>query len=289
MTSSRPAPRALVVLPALLLASHTLVAQQDRSRSGEYRPVAGQPGKDVVWVPTPEGLVERMLQLAGVGSDDYVIDLGSGDGRTVIMAAERFGARALGIEYNPDLVALSRRDAELAGATALVEFVQADIFESDFSQATVITLYLTPGINLKLRSRLLELRPGTRVVSHDFRMAAWQPDEKVTFEGRDAYLWVVPADVAGTWKLTLPTEENEETWTLALDQRFQTVSGRVRLFNEQEWLDVTGSLRGAEVRLQFTDASGRLRVISGRVFSDRIDGTVDNGAGTSLRWRAVPR
>ena len=207
--------RDLAVLPALLLVAYGLVAAQAPSESGEYTPEVGQPGKDIVWVPTPDELVERMLQMAGVGSSDYVIDLGSGDGRIVIMAAEEFGARGLGIEYNQDMVALSIRNAEKTGVADKVEFVHGDLFESDLGQGTVITLYLSPGLNLKLRPKLLDLRPGTRVVSHTFSMAAWQPDDRIAFDGASAYLWIVPAKVAGNWKLMFPTEASE-TWILAL-------------------------------------------------------------------------
>ena len=286
MNSSIAALRSLVTLLALSLASHTVIAQQAPTESSEYTPQVGQPGKDVVWVPTPDALVERMLRMASVGSRDYVIDLGSGDGRTVIMAAEKFGARALGIEYNPDMVALSIRNAELAGVTGKVKFVEADIFETDFSQATVITMYLLPALNIKLRPKILELRPGTRIVSHAFGMEEWRPDQTITVESRNAYLWIVPAKVAGTWNLTLPAGSREETWTLTLQQDFQTLIGVVRL-PEGLFDLVDARMQGTEISFHFIDASGARREVAGRALSDRMEGTLRNQGGTSLRWSAV--
>ena len=286
MNSSIAALRSLVTLLALSLASHTVIAQQAPTESSEYTPQVGQPGKDVVWVPTPDALVERMLRMASVGSRDYVIDLGSGDGRTVIMAAEKFGARALGIEYNPDMVALSIRNAELAGVTGKVKFVEADIFETDFSQATVITMYLLPALNIKLRPKILELRPGTRIVSHAFGMEEWRPDQTITVESRNAYLWIVPAKVAGTWNLTLPAGSREETWTLTLQQDFQTLTGVVRL--PEGLFDLLDArMQGTEIGFHFIDASGARREVAGRALSDRMEGTLRNQGGTSLRWKAA--
>ncbi len=286
MNPSIAAPRALVVLLALLLASHAVLAQRAPSQSHEYTPTVGQRGKDVIWLPTPDAVVARMLQMASVGSRDYVIDLGSGDGRTVIMAAEKFGAHGLGIEYNPDMVALSIRNAELAGVTHKVKFVEADIFESNFSQATVITMYLLPSLNLKLRSKILDLRPGTRVVSHSFDMAEWQPDQTITVGERKAHLWIVPAEVAGNWELTLPTERGEETWTLKLDQDFQMLYGRVGLPTGSVRL-LDGRIRGTEIRFHFIDGSGTRREVVGSAFGNRMKGTLRNQDGTSLSWSAV--
>jgi precorrin-6B methylase 2 len=145
----------------------------------EYKPQVGQEGKDVIWVPTPQELVDKMLDMAKVTPADYVIDLGSGDGRTVISAAKR-GAKALGIEYNPDMVELSKRNAAKERVSDRASFIKADLFESDFSQATVITMFLLPGINIRLRPKLLDLRPGTRIVSNSFTMGEWAADEEGT-------------------------------------------------------------------------------------------------------------
>src|SRR5881628_2174365 len=178
------------------------IFQQAAPAQGQFQPQVGQSGKDVVWVPSPQELVDKMLDMAKVTPKDYVIDLGSGDGRTVITAAKR-GARALGVEFNPDMVALSRRNAAKAGVSDKATFVEADIFRSDLSPATVITLFLLTDLNLKLRPTLLTLKPGTRVVSNTFRMGDWEPDQTVEL-GCDtyctAYLWIVPARVEGRWK-----------------------------------------------------------------------------------------
>src|SRR6476646_558626 len=166
----------LVLLLSVIAASAYGQAQPAKD---EFQPQVGQQGKDVIWVPTPQGLVDKMLDMAKVTSSDYVIDLGSGDGRTVITAAKR-GARAQGIEYNPDMVALSQRNAAAEGMTARATFAKADLFESDFSQASVITMFLLPEINLRLRPKILDLKPGTRIVSNTFTMEDWSPDETAT-------------------------------------------------------------------------------------------------------------
>lgn len=227
----------------LLIAFSTLaIAQAQRApASSAFEPEVGQPGKDVVWVPTPQAVVDKMLELTRVTSKDYVIDLGSGDGRTVITAAKR-GAHALGIEYNPDMVALSKRNAEAAGVTDRAEFVQADLFETDLSKATVITMFLLPDINLKLRPKLLGLKPGTRIASNTFTMGDWQPDVKQTIESCDgswctALFWIVPARVAGQYKL--PQGE------LTLKQSFQMLSGT--LTNGERTVPIKGRVRGEEI------------------------------------------
>ena len=214
-----------------------------------YTPSVGQEGKDVVWVPTPQVVVDTMLDMAKVTPRDFVIDLGSGDGRTVITAAKR-GAKALGIEYNPEMVELSKRNAQAEGVTGRAEFAKADLFQSDFSKATVITMFLLPDINLKLRPKILELKPGTRIVSNTFTMGEWIADETVTVDKGcngswcTALLWIVPAKAAGTWQI--PQGE------LNLKQSFQKLSGTLR--TEGRTVPVEGKLRGEEV--SFT-AGGR--------------------------------
>lgn len=288
MSSIITTPRMLLTLLAFSLASHAAIGQEATSESeqtGQYEPRVGQPGKDVVWVPTPEALVEEMLRMANVGPSDYVIDLGSGDGRTVIAAAQRFGARGLGIEYNPDLVALSKRNAEREGVADKVEFMKADIFETDFSQATVVTMYLLPSLNLKLRPSILELRPGTRIVSHSFHMADWEPDRKITIEDHNAYLWIVPADVSGNWRVSLTGPVAWESWELRLVQDFQVLYGRVRLGTETFRL-LDGRVQGEEIRFVFSDASGNRREFTGRARGGRIEGKITDQNGTS-DWSAV--
>src|ERR1043166_2211049 len=193
--------------------------------SVQYQPKAGQPGKDIIWLPTAQVLTERMLDAAKVTPKDYVIDLGSGDGRIVIAAAKR-GARALGVEYNRDLVELSKRASITEGVSDKTDFVTADIFQTDFSQATVITMFLNSDINLKLRPKLFALKPGTRIVSNTFTLGEWQPDEELSLKRGcvsfcTAYLWIVPTKVAGTWQFS--------DGQLTLAQSYQMVSGRLRV------------------------------------------------------------
>jgi SAM-dependent methyltransferase len=229
-------------------------------------------GKDVMWVPTPEAAVARLLDMARVGRADYVIDLGSGDGRIAIAAAKLRGARALGIEYNPELVQVSREAARREGVADRVSFREADLFEVDLSEATVITLYLLTTLNVRLRPRLLALKPGTRVASHMFRMGDWEPDEKDRVAGSDVFLWIVPARVAGTWRLT----QGRETYTVELQQKHQRVTGGVRHARGLSAVEV--QLRGTDIRCAFDDASGARRVLTGRVDGDRMEGE---------GWRAV--
>lgn len=237
-----------------------------------YEPSVGQEGKDVVWVPTPQALVDRMLEMAKVTPKDYLIDLGSGDGRTVITAARR-GVRAMGIEYNPDMVELSKRNAQQAGIADKATFVKADLFESDFSKATVITMFLLDRINLQLRPKLLNLRPGTRLVSNTFTMGDWADDARVSVADGctsfcSAYLWIVPAKVAGTWKL--PQGE------LTLKQEFQMLSGELRL--GETVVPVTGRMLGERIKFQ----------AGGIDYAGRVTGGKIAGSGTgAAAWSAV--
>ena len=223
---------------AALLLAFTATAFAQAQPAHKFEPEVGQPGKDVVWVPTPQVVVDNMLDTAKLTPADFLMDLGSGDGRTVITAAKR-GARALGIEYNPDMVALSRENARAAGVTSRAEFRQADLFKTDLSKATVITMFLLPEINRKLRPTILKLKPGTRVVSNTFTMGEWQPDDTHTVPGCDSswctvLFWVVPAQVAGSYKtragdLTLKQEFQMLHGTLTANGRTVPVQrGRVR-------------------------------------------------------------
>jgi len=233
----------------LLAACSALAFAQAQKAPIPYEPSVGQEGKDVVWVPTPQVLVDKMLDMAKVTPADYLMDLGSGDGRTVITAAKR-GARAFGIEYNPDMVELSKRNAEKEGVTGKATFVKADLFETDLSKATVITMFLLPDINLKLRPKILSLKPGTRIVSNTFTMGDWKPDETATVDNGcntswcTALFWVVPARIAGTYKV--PQGD------LTLKQEFQMLSGTLR--NGEKTVVVQGKVRGEDV--SFT-AGGR--------------------------------
>jgi len=235
-----------------------------------FEPQSGQAGKDVVWVPTPQALVDKMLDMASVTPQDYVIDLGSGDGRTVITAAKR-GATALGIEYNPDMVALSQRNATTQGVAAKATFVKADLFESDFSKATVVTMFLLPSINMQLRPKILNLKPGTRIVSNAFDMEDWDADETATIPNCTqwcrAMLWIVPAKVEGSWRL--PQGD------LALTQKFQVISGSLTSGGSATPI-ANGKLRGDQITFE----AGGSRY-SGRVNGDTIQGTVAAGGNTT--------
>ena len=226
----------------LFMAVSALALAQAQKAPSAYKPSVGQEGKDVVWVPTPQVLVDKMLDMAKVTPSDYVIDLGSGDGRTVITAAKR-GVRALGIEYNPEMVELSKENAAKERVAERAAFMKADLFQSDFSKATVITMFLLPDINLKLRPKILDLKPGTRIVSNTFTMGEWEADETATVNAGcngswcTALLWIVPAKVAGTHKLP----EGE----LTLKQSFQKLSGT--LTANGKTVPVEGKVRGEEV------------------------------------------
>ena len=245
-----------------------------------YEPERGQSGKDVIWIPTPDTLVNRILRMAQVTPKDYVIDLGSGDGKIVIAAA-REGARGLGIEYNPDMVELSRRRAQQAGVADRARFEKADIFESDFSQATVITMYLLPHLNLRLRHRILALKPGTRVASHEFRMGRWRPDETAKVGHASVHLWLVPANAGGDWEFSFPQQSGPRIVRMSFTQRFQYVTGEA-LFKDFTALPSDGKLLGERLSFDLTDEDGHLRRFVGRVAGDRMEGSVydftNNGA-----------
>ena len=234
-------------LVLLFAAFGTLAAAQAQKATSTYEPKSGQAGKDVVWVPTPQILVDRMLDMAKVTKDDFVMDLGSGDGRTVITAAKR-GARALGVEYNPDMVKLSKRNAEKEGVSGKAAFVKADLFETDFSRASVITMFLLPDINLKLRPKILDLKPGTRIVSNSFTMGDWTADERfvITPEAGcntswcTSLLWIVPAKVAGIYKI--PQGD------LLLKQEFQMLTGTLTAAGKTFALE--GRVRGEDVNFK---------------------------------------
>ena len=274
MTVSPVSRRFLLTLLLSLAAAGALA--QDKPAA--YEPQVGQAGKDVVWVPTPQALVDRMMDLAKVTARDYLIDLGSGDGRTVITAAKR-GARALGIEYNPDLVELSQRSAAKEGVADKARFVKADLFESDFSQATVITMFLLPDINLRLRPKILDLKPGTRIVSNSFTMGEWKADRTADASDKEgctsyctAYFWLVPAKVGGTWQLA----QGE----LTLKQEFQEITGTLKTGDASTPI-ANGKLRGSEI--SFTAAGTQY---TGQVSGNAIEGTTKAGANSG-KWSAT--
>ena len=250
---------------------------------GEYTPHVGQEGKDVIWVPTPQALVEKMLDMAKLTAQDIHYDLGSGDGRTVITAAKR-GAQAVGVEYNPDMVALSERAAAKEGVAGKAKFIQGDIFQTDFSHATVVTLYLLPSLNVKLRPTILKMKPGTRVVSHAFTMDEWQPDQTENVEGRTAYLWIVPAPVDGTWRWN-GSGSGPRNYEVALRQQFQKVDGTARLDSKPGQLrDV--NLRGDQISFTVLNADGARRDFSGRVSGNTMQGVMKQPGGET-KWSAT--
>ena len=259
---------------AVWLAATAAASAQTAATQAPYEPKVGQAGKDVVWVPTPQALVDKMLDMAKVTPQDYLIDLGSGDGRTVITAAKR-GLRAHGIEYNEEMVALAKRNAAEAKISQMATFEKADIFESDFSKATVITLFLLPQLNLKLRPTLLDLKPGTRIVSNSFTMDDWQPDETATVDDGctswcTALFWIIPAKVEGLWQVG-----NGE---LALTQQFQRISGTLGGTAISE-----GSLKGDEIT--FTVGAAKY---TGRVAGNSMQGTIGEARGATS-WSATRR
>jgi Methyltransferase domain len=278
MNSTRAA-RSLILVVAVAMAAPAVSAGQQAPPKPKppaqkppaqkpYEPSVGQEGKDVVWVPTPQALVDKMLDMAKVTPQDFLIDLGSGDGRTVITAAKR-GAHALGIEYNPDMVELSKKNAIEAGVAGKASFMKADLFESDFSKAQVITMFLLPSINMKLRPKLLDLKPGTRIVSNSFDMEDWQPDETASITEDctswcKAMLWIVPAKVDGVWQL--PGGE------LSLRQQFQNVTGTLGGTAISD-----AKLRGDH--LTFTAGNKKY---AGRVNGKAIQGTISGGSITSF-------
>ena len=266
------------------LAAALIVAAPATAQQKDYEPQVGQAGKDVIWVPTPDEVVERMLRMAQVTANGYVVDLGAGDGKIAIAAAKKFGARALGIEYNQDMARHAQRNAEKAGVTARAKIVQGDIFASDFTQATVITMYLLPALNLKLRPQLLQMRPGTRVVSHSFNMEDWNADEISSLDGRRAYLWIVPANIMGSWALEAGGERTE----LTIEQRYQKIDGSVALGQVQAGLR-DAKLRGYSISFAYVDNVGVRRDFSGRVSGGRMEGSFRADGGAEGRWVATKK
>jgi len=277
------------LLAALLAAAALALPGTATAQNKEYTPSVGQEGKDVIWVPTPQALVERMLDMAKLTPNDIHYDLGSGDGRTVITAAKR-GAQAVGVEFNPDMVALSERAAAKEGLAARAKFINGDIFQTDFSHATVVTLYLLPSLNVKLRPTILRMKPGTRVVSHAFSMDDWQPDQTDNVEGRTAYLWIVPAPVEGTWRWSIQGSGPKD-YELALRQQYQQVEGLARLDGRMGQLRNV-KLRGDQISFsvhEIAGTSGNLRRdFTGRVSGNTMQGVMKlpNGA-VEVKWSAT--
>ena len=263
----------VIVVASFLCDGLSAVSVNAQDANWSYTPSVGQEGKDVVWVPTAQALVDRMLDMAKVTSKDYLVDLGSGDGRTVITAAKR-GIKALGIEYNPDLVLLSRKNAEAEKVGELATFTEGDIFLSDFSNATVVTMFLLPELNIRLRPTLLQMAPGTRLVSNSFHMGDWSPDQTVVVGDSscthycEAFLWIVPATVEGEWKVP--------QGRLNLKQQYQMISGELTL-NGTTLAITEGRMDGDQISITFAGGSLGGRVTSSGMEFTRVSGSAPAG------------
>jgi SAM-dependent methyltransferase len=279
--------KSAVVRTSLTLVAFGLVAAQAFAQQKDFEPQVGQSGKDVIWVPTPDEVVDRMLAMAQVKPNDFVVDLGAGDGKIAIAAAKKFGAKSMGVEYNPDMAKYAQRNAEKAGVLGKAEIRQGDIFATDFSQATVVTMYLLPSLNIKLRPIILGMRPGTRVVSHSFNMEDWTPDETSSIAGRQAYLWIVPANVNGKWAVEL-SGGGADRIEVVFDQRFQKIEGWAVLGPVQAGLQEP-AVRGAAIRFAYVDNGGVRRELNGRVSGARMEGAYRTDNGAEGRWTAVKR
>ena len=238
-----------------------------------YVPQRGQMGKDVMWLPTSDDLVLKMLDAAKVGPQDELVDLGAGDGKIPIAAARHFGARAWGIEYNKDLAALAQRNAQRAGVAERVRIVHGDIFKEDFSKATVVTMYLLEELNAQLRPTILAMKPGTRVLSNTFSMGDWEPDQVIRVTNGTGYFWTVPANVAGLWTLSGLDEKGNAT--LKLDQIFQRIAGTLTLQGKTQNL-LGARMEGAVLHFSFVNADGLLKavkvLVNGQVLSGEVTG-----------------
>jgi methyltransferase family protein len=280
----RAIPRSLasVLALAMLAAAPAAYAQKP-----DFKPHVGQQGKDVVWVPTPDEVVERMLTMAQTKPEDFVIDLGAGDGKIAIAAAKKFGARSMGVEYNPDMVAFAQKNAQAAGVAGKAQIVHGDIFVTDFTQATVLTMYLLPSLNIKLRPQILALRPGTRVVTHAFNMEDWEPDEATDVDGRRVYFWVVPANVAGRWAVELSGGASEKL-SINFDQKFQKIEGIVYLGSVLAGLREP-KLSGFRISFAYVDGRGVRRDFTGRVTGATMEGSFRTDGGQEGRWSAAKK
>jgi len=264
--------RPLFVALVAIAAAGPLPAQ-DLPQFGDelYRPRLRQPGKDVMWLPTPGAMVTRMLRAAGTTRDDIVYDLGAGDGRIPVAAAKDFGATAVGIEYDGQLAALARRSAERAGVADRVRIIEGDIFKEDFSRATVVTLYLLPDLNQQLRPQLLAMKPGTRVVSHLWDMGEWEPDDAFRVEQSDAFLWIVPARVEGRWSLR--DEGGYFEGELDLAQQFQRIGGTLSIRERKQPL-LGAYVQGEYVGFTFIGLDGGVRSVRARIDGATLSGSL---------------
>ena len=275
--------RIVLAFAATMLATYAAYAQQ-----ADFKPHVGQQGKDVVWVPTPDEVVERMLVMAQTKPEDFVVDLGAGDGKIAIAAAKKFGARSMGVEYNPDMVAYAQKNAQAAGVTGKAQIIHGDIFAVDFTQATVLTMYLLPSLNMKLRPQILAMRPGTRVVTHAFNMEDWEPDESSDVGGRRVYFWVVPASVAGRWAMELSGAGGSDKLSLNLEQKFQKIEGVAYLGSVLAGLREP-RLSGFRISFAYVDSRGVRRDFTGRVTGASMEGSFRTDGGQEGSWTATKK
>jgi hypothetical protein len=238
----------------------------------DLAPTRGQSGKDVIWIPTPEPLIDKMLTAAKVTGQDRVFDLGAGDGIIAITAARKFGAQSVGVEYNPKMADYARCKVQEAGMTEKVRIITGDIFVENFSSANVVTLYLLPDLNLRLRPTLLKMKPGTRIVSHAFNMGDWEPDETMSHEYSRGYFWVVPAQVEGDWMFS---GMEGGPMRVSLRQTYQNIGGMFTRASNTQPL-VGARLRGEDISFQFSTPDKNVHTFTGRVAGDRITGTVNS-------------
>jgi len=257
-----------LALPLLLAALGA--CNNQKTGTDLYTPMMAQAGKDVMWMPTANELVTEMLEIAQVTPVDLVYDLGAGDGKIAIEAARRYGARAVGIEYNPDMAALARRNAQQAGVSDRVTIVTGDIFQEDFSNATVVTLYLLTELNIKLKPTLLNMKPGTRIVSNTFSMGSWAPDEVIQTNGEPSgYFWLVPAKVEGHWEVSgLPGMDHAR---LKIIQKSQTFHGQL-ISTDNAFQPIEGRLRGTHMSFDYRDKEGNILSFAGEVGVNKIHG-----------------
>ncbi|MEY4013296.1 MAG: hypothetical protein RLZZ290_160 [Pseudomonadota bacterium] len=280
-------PRAVVFALALCCwSTASLAANDQRIGDEQYKPYVGQPGKDVIWVPTPDTMVDEMIRVAGVGPHDLVVDLGAGDGKIAIAAARQRGARAIGIEYDPAMAALAKRNVLRAGVADKVTIIEGDLFKADFSKATVVMMYLLPELNMRLKPVLKAMRPGTRIVSHSFDMETWVPDERIETSTATGHVWIVPVNAQGTWAITL---SDQRKGRLTLKQIHQELSGEITLDGKSYPIE-QGKVRGYGVSLQFKGGSDLPIAFNGQVINQQITGAFQhNGQQLLLEGRKASK
>ena len=260
---------------AVALAVNPVFAQSAESTKlgdEKYEPRVGQSGKDVIWVPTNDAVADAMLKAANVKPTDLVYDLGAGDGKIAIAAAKNFGATAVGIEYNKEMADLATRNTQRAGVADKVKIINGDIFVEDFSKATVVTMYLLPDLNLKIRPTILKMAPGTRIVTNSFNMGDWEPDDKVGTGYAQGYFWVVPGNAAGKWSIK-GVEGSQQPVTLELTQRYQRVGGTLNIYGKSQPI-LGGTLTGNRLKFSFLDQSNQSRIVDVTLNGNELSGQV---------------